>query len=1585
MANKGVTSMNTSKRYLWIITVLGIAWTTSPLMALELPFYWMNESDGESDQKESVQELNRDQDSPRELTAKEVRESKPAFTKFELQNYLVKNSSTDEEGSTILFDFEDELKATEESLRAANEKEKEKEENNEIAVLENADDSKSSNDYFAEYDQFLLESDILTSPEDSSEANEPVELLTGSEQIEENGDFQAPRIDSQKNNETASAFDNENFGFDSSVFIKSPEKEEEGINSQSDSKFVDLDSTAKVDKYDDTENLFTESKTVSLERDFSTQDLEANPTETERALSESKELMKDSDLLLLETEKLFVERQDRIEEKEKLSREFEGVDDTSIVENVEQALESNTELAESEEGLLEQNSNTDLNFFSDSEKTAEEPKEYLFEDASFDSGSKSFEFEDDLFTNSQQEEVSIEFEKGLTTTIENSPILSIVESDLQEAELGDQNKGLSLGLEKDSVDDIFEIAPSSQDENHLFSSEEELSIEPEELVLETQNESSDSEDILTESDQLLIESDLLLSETDKLFSEREEVEAEVFEEEVPQPLFEEEFAVHPTFEIENDTTTEEAAVIETSNISIGEIPPAPLSISVEEANISKPTAEASSDSSIYEQSLFVETKWPDYSNEGKAELRAATKEEKKTEVEAVVTQVTPAYTIVEDKMKTPILTPSLVERKTLKLRLSNGLEAYIISDPDVNNSGAALAVEAGSWLDPEDRPGLAHFVEHMLFLGTSQFPDESEYKSFIQGHNGHSNAYTSGDHTTYGFSIDNDSFEEGFERFAWLFIDPLFSESGIGRELQAVDQEFARSIENDRVRRVFVHKEIGNRYHPDTNFHFGNHQSLGGITREEVREWYEGHYSADLMRLVIYTPLPLSKVENLVVKHFTAVKNTGAKAISPQTTLTSPTYDANIAYITPMKDMSTLSLEWELSTEFALDKENKTMDVVAHVLGHEGEESLLAQLKREELGESLIASGVNVGPNNAIFNLEIKLTDKGIHDVDSVIERCFQAISYFKSSGIPPYVFDEVQSMAQTKFQYQSREDVFSTVMRYARELLEEDLESYPEVSRLYENFNPRAVRRLFAELSPDHCHVTLMARPEVTGIKTDRVEKWVGVEYTMQPIPERKLTAWYNVEAHTNIDLPLPNPFIPEDLKILNRPTIVQAPPITIVDEEEGKVHFSADTRYLVPEIAWHFRISTPELDGQTENNILADLYVKSIKEGFNSVSYQGLLAGLFLDVSHKNTYIEVSLQGYSEKAKLMLEEIFDGLKTIKPTEAEFELYRQSLRRQYQNFTKESPLQQSKEILESVLYEDYTTMEKKAENIDYISYEDFLAFTETLYKSSYVEGMLYGNMVASEVRDIWEDTKSKFTGFPYPVSKHNRQELLVLPQSVGPFYIVEKTERQGNAVLLMLQNGPFSFKNRAAQQLLSSGLQEPFFSTLRTKQQTGYIVWNWEREIERQLYSFFAVQSNTHNVRDLLARFELFLESFLQEFTSEEFPDDRFGVMKQALITQLTQPRKNLQEMGMHLKTLAFDYGGDFDWLGKRIQGVEELTYPEFLDLARDFIGRSNKQRLAILMKGTLPEENSFYYYRVNTSNQMRTISNYVPREAAR
>jgi hypothetical protein len=91
----------------------------------------------------------------------------------------------------------------------------------------------------------------------------------------------------------------------------------------------------------------------------------------------------------------------------------------------------------------------------------------------------------------------------------------------------------------------------------------------------------------------------------------------------------------------------------------------------------------------------------------------------------------------------------LDDRDYKALTLDNGLRVLLISDSKSSRSAAALDVHAGYFSDPKNLPGLAHFCEHMSFLGTKKYPKEEEFSSFLAANGGSSNAYTDSEDTVY--------------------------------------------------------------------------------------------------------------------------------------------------------------------------------------------------------------------------------------------------------------------------------------------------------------------------------------------------------------------------------------------------------------------------------------------------------------------------------------------------------------------------------------------------------------------------------------------------------------------------------------------------------------------------------------------------------------------------------------------------------------------------------------------------------------------------------------------------------------------
>ncbi len=558
--------------------------------------------------------------------------------------------------------------------------------------------------------------------------------------------------------------------------------------------------------------------------------------------------------------------------------------------------------------------------------------------------------------------------------------------------------------------------------------------------------------------------------------------------------------------------------------------------------------------------------------------------------------------------------------------------------------------------------------------------------------------------------------------------------------------------------------------------------------------------------------------------------------------------------------------------------------------------------------------------------------------------------------------------------------------MQHARMMIKEPLATYPEHTIIAQEFDREGVNEILSLMTAENSLITITGKPNLTGVEGKNRERWLGGHYTLQPVKESQKKLWETAEVHNSILLPPQNPLIPENLALLHEKGDGTLPTPKLLDSsDQGMIYYAADDRYLVPETIWILDIVTPAVDRHNaESLVLADLYVKSLEEHLNPFAYRALLAGLDYDVERRGDGVRLTISGYSEKAHRLLTEITSSLRSVTPTPQQFKTYKETLHLSYKNFEKESPLKQAGEQLRTVIYKEYVTSAMKAQAIRKTNYKNFLDFRDRLFDYTFVKGTIYGNVNEEQARGVWRELREAIASDPYPKKDHVKQEAVYLPLHHGPYYLERSLRKMGNAAILMVQNGNYSLKRRAAHQILSTAIEEPFYSELRTQQQTGYMVFSWADVKEKQLYTFFAAQSNSHDTRDLLARFELLIESFVRQIDGEGVTRERFEAFQQATITKLKQPPKNLSEMGAHLHTLAFEQEGDFDWMQKRIQSVSDLTFEEFLQHATESYGKSNRQRLAVLMNGDIDTSDYLSYSRLRSSRHLKKMSEYLTKEEA-
>lgn len=331
------------------------------------------------------------------------------------------------------------------------------------------------------------------------------------------------------------------------------------------------------------------------------------------------------------------------------------------------------------------------------------------------------------------------------------------------------------------------------------------------------------------------------------------------------------------------------------------------------------------------------------------------------------------YFIVSLRTQLDIRLPRTSQFATATVFYPSGLEALLISDPTATQASAALSLSAGSGL--EAVPGLAHFLEHLLFISSSQFPQQDHFAAFISQNGGSTNAYTELEETNFYFDVKPTALQRALEMFASLITSPLFPADRLSDEVKAVNSEFLNDQISEDWRRLRLLQLQANPKHSFSRFSVGSEDTLHRAElRELVQEFHRKWYRGSAMKLVVLSSHPLPQLRSWVAQSFSTVsRGSVLKPLSPK-----PFTTLNKLIIAPRQAAGeTLTLFVPLPSQRE-QRGSLPVSFLAYLLGLETESSLAAELRARNLAYSLSASISADYSDFALLEVHMELTKRGL-------------------------------------------------------------------------------------------------------------------------------------------------------------------------------------------------------------------------------------------------------------------------------------------------------------------------------------------------------------------------------------------------------------------------------------------------------------------------------------------------------------------------------------------------------------------------------------------------------------------------------
>ncbi len=865
------------------------------------------------------------------------------------------------------------------------------------------------------------------------------------------------------------------------------------------------------------------------------------------------------------------------------------------------------------------------------------------------------------------------------------------------------------------------------------------------------------------------------------------------------------------------------------------------------------------------------------------------------------------------KMKHP-----LDKSEVRKLVLENGLKVYLLSDPNLNISAASVAVEVGSLDNPPEREGLAHFLEHMLFLGTEKYPDVDEYSSYLRSHGGYSNAYTASDLTNYQFQVLPDGFEGAIDRFSQFFISPLFTEEYTSREVNAVNSEHQKNIMNDYRRRYRITSLFSKKDHPEQKFSTGNLETLGDIDREELIGFYQKYYSANQMGLAMLSTHSLDQMEKWAQNYFSDIKNNNKESNKYDPEFFEKKETFRLVQIDPVKDIRDINIMFSLSGTRQLYN-SKPGRQFGFILGHEGKGSLLSYLKNKGWALSLSAGAGSQTNDYGYASIGIGLTKEGLVNYREVLKATMGYIRLMKDEGHQRHVFSELQTMASIDEIYSSKGEGMWRATQLANEVMRFPIEDAGRINYIYRDNTSKNYDELLSRITPDNMLVMLTAK----GLETDKKERFYDASYSYSE-EDSFYKELLNVEVRSEFLIPERNPFIPKRASVPKRQIKEDVYPEPMVVGNGSSLYFGQDHEFLRPKGVINLKILFPKNKMSVEHRVYSRIYSSCVNESLNELSYPAKQAGLNYSIREGYEGIYVDVNGYKESAMNLYELILDHMTSFSITEKQFKAIKDKTVRDYENFSLSDAHQQTREMSPDLLNEIKYSWKEALPLAKSSTLESLKEYSKTLYKETFLEAMVYGDFKEPDAKKVVQVFNDK-TGTK-PIMRKEAFDLNYLdfkkPETIQ---YIDQTLVNNSCFFRQYVIGEESPNTRATSKLISKALEQPFYTEMRTNQQLGYIVWSYVRNMDETYYLNFLIQSGAYPADELNSRADSFIGNspeIIQDLTNDEFQQ-----LIDSSIEELEKKPMSISERAGKLKTLIFDYEADYSRDKKTIEALKTLT----------------------------------------------------------
>ncbi|KAJ9049382.1 hypothetical protein DSO57_1025203 [Entomophthora muscae] len=336
------------------------------------------------------------------------------------------------------------------------------------------------------------------------------------------------------------------------------------------------------------------------------------------------------------------------------------------------------------------------------------------------------------------------------------------------------------------------------------------------------------------------------------------------------------------------------------------------------------------------------------------------------------------------------------------LKLNNRLKVLLISDPKAKKSTVSLGISSGGLDDPDNVPGLAHFIEHMVIQGSRKYPEAYNFTGFLDSNGGGRSALTGFEETFYFYRVGNWALEESLDIFVDFFVEPLFNETVALGEGSAIDYEYKL---NKKYSPLALIQILADRLNcsREVNPHNGNNDTLiaeplkrGESIREMISSYYRQHYSSNLMSLVISGNEDIETLKRMVVPRFSSIPDRNLTANQNGFHGKGTDLGLDIA-VDPGNETKDIIIRFLLDTPTMYRLEPQ-LKYVASLLESKGKGSFKEILKSNNLAKKFAISLIRLA-ESTLFDFTFSIDERAQPNKHELIKVFFAYLNAIRTQG----------------------------------------------------------------------------------------------------------------------------------------------------------------------------------------------------------------------------------------------------------------------------------------------------------------------------------------------------------------------------------------------------------------------------------------------------------------------------------------------------------------------------------------------------------------------------------------------------------